>query len=30
VNVRRTARGGKLEIGFSSDDDLDRLLADLS
>ncbi len=26
VQLRRTARGGKLEIGFSSDQDLDRLL----
>lgn len=26
VHVRRTARGGKLEITFSSDEDLDRLI----
>lgn len=26
VNIRRTARGGKLEITFSSDDELDRIL----
>jgi len=26
VHIRRTAKGGKLEIGFSSDDELNRLL----
>jgi ParB family chromosome partitioning protein len=26
VSVRRTARGGKLEIGFSSDEELERLI----
>ncbi len=26
VNIRRTARGGKLEISFKSDDELDKLL----
>jgi ParB family transcriptional regulator, chromosome partitioning protein len=26
VHIRRTAKGGKLEIGFKSDDDLQRLL----
>jgi ParB family chromosome partitioning protein len=26
VNVRRTAKGGKLEIGFTSDDDLKRII----
>jgi ParB family chromosome partitioning protein len=26
VQIRRTARGGKLEIGFGSDEELDRLL----
>jgi ParB family transcriptional regulator, chromosome partitioning protein len=26
VNIRRTARGGKLEIGFKSDDELERII----
>lgn len=26
VNIRRTAKGGKLEIGFSSDEDLERII----
>jgi hypothetical protein len=26
VHVRRTARGGKLEIEFKSDDELDQLM----
>ncbi len=26
VHIRRTAKGGKLEIGFKSDDELDRIL----
>jgi len=30
VTVRRTARGGKLEIGFKSEDELDRLLGRLT
>lgn len=30
VHIRRTARGGKLEIGFRSDEELDRILASLS
>lgn len=29
VHIRRTARGGKLEIGFKSDDELNRILQDL-
>jgi ParB family chromosome partitioning protein len=29
VNIRRTARGGKLEIAFKSDEELDRLLGQL-
>jgi ParB family chromosome partitioning protein len=29
VHVRRTAKGGKLEIGFTSDDDLARIIAQL-
>ena len=29
VNIRRTAHGGKLEIGFSSDDNLEQLLKQL-
>jgi ParB family chromosome partitioning protein len=29
VSIRRTARGGKLEIGFESDKDLEQLLAKL-
>lgn len=30
VHIRRTAKGGKLEINFMSDDDLDRLLDHLA
>ncbi|MGH7196118.1 MAG: ParB/RepB/Spo0J family partition protein [Candidatus Saccharimonadales bacterium] len=30
VSIRRTAHGGKLEIGFTSDKDLDRLLEKLN
>ncbi len=30
VHIRRTARGGRLELGFSSDDELEALLAALS
>ena len=30
VSIRRTAHGGKLEIGFTSDKDLDRILKNLS
>ena len=30
VQIRRTARGGRLELGFTSDDELEALLASLS
>jgi ParB family chromosome partitioning protein len=30
VHIRRTAKGGKLEIAFKSDDELERILASLS
>ena len=30
VHIRRTARGGRLELGFTSDDELEALLASLS
>lgn len=30
VHIRRTARGGRLELGFTSDDELESLLASLS
>jgi ParB family transcriptional regulator, chromosome partitioning protein len=30
VNIRRTARGGKLEISFKSDEDLERILRELT
>jgi ParB family chromosome partitioning protein len=29
VHVRRTAKGGKLEIGFASDEELDRIISQL-
>lgn len=29
VHIRRTARGGKIEIGFKSDDELERIIASL-
>ena len=30
VHIRRTAKGGKLEIGFSSDDELARIISQLN
>jgi ParB family chromosome partitioning protein len=30
VRVKRTAKGGRLEIGFSSDDELERIMSQLS
>jgi hypothetical protein len=30
VHIRRTARGGRLEIAFKSDEELEKILAGLS